>query len=122
MRNSLRFLLYHPSSLPIFVTMSSLAPLQGSVYTTHIFSELDDPERQAIVMEFLRRDPDLAELSRAKFWKTWLQDISILKWSMLDGIEKIFLRERADGSICYHFYRACPLPDSCFGLSEYCSS
>ncbi|KAJ5719583.1 hypothetical protein N7493_007161 [Penicillium malachiteum] len=53
--------------------------------TTHIFSELDDPERQALVIYFLRHDPNDGGVSRFSFWKLWFSEIPRLKGLLAEG-------------------------------------
>ncbi|KAJ6014109.1 hypothetical protein N7540_008700 [Penicillium herquei] len=45
----------------------------------NIFSELDDPERRAIVTELLREFPHMRLVSRHGFWKMWFHDIPRIK-------------------------------------------
>ncbi|KAJ5729441.1 uncharacterized protein N7483_003949 [Penicillium malachiteum] len=45
----------------------------------NIFSELDDPERRAIVTELLRDIPTMRLVSRHGFWKMWFHDVPQMK-------------------------------------------
>ncbi|KAJ5093465.1 hypothetical protein N7456_009326 [Penicillium angulare] len=46
----------------------------------HIFSELDDLERHALVTDITRIAPHMNNVSRNGFWELWLADISKLKY------------------------------------------
>ncbi|KAJ6049682.1 uncharacterized protein N7446_006990, partial [Penicillium canescens] len=50
-----------------------------SVDNKHVFSELDDPERQDLIRRIVEQDPSLCEIPRGNFFFLWFADIEVLR-------------------------------------------
>ncbi|KAJ6072876.1 hypothetical protein N7467_010961 [Penicillium canescens] len=50
-----------------------------SVDNKHVFSELDDPERQDLIRRIVEQDPSLCEIPRGNFFFLWFANIEMLR-------------------------------------------
>jgi hypothetical protein len=50
-----------------------------TVDNKHVFSELDDPERQHLIRRIVEQDPSLCEIPRVNFFFLWFANIELLR-------------------------------------------